>query len=318
MSISSELEKKIHDTINSLIEQSKKPTYEAIRQAGGYSFNSIKPALRSWNEQRQAKGEEVEQKNNDIEVDEELKALVLDDFEETLNDLLITVTKQAREKANEKLKLERSSHDETVNNLQSEIKDLENYIAQSDEENEKLKNDNEELDKSNADLVTNVEYLSGENKGLKRDIEKFDTDNKQLAENNKQLTIDLTKSNAQNETLLEQNSTLKLELEKTQKQLSELQDKSNQQLSEIAQLQGTVKSYENNDKEQRLELDKIRARHDEYVTQIATLKEQNKQLTSDVKDFKLEQQTEDDLAESEKKKTTATRKTPTRTSTANK
>lgn len=47
MSISKELEQNIHDTINRLVEHGIKPTYEAIRGEGGYSYNSIKPALKS-------------------------------------------------------------------------------------------------------------------------------------------------------------------------------------------------------------------------------------------------------------------------------
>ena len=74
-------------------------------------------------------------------------------------------------------------------------------------------------------------------------------------------------------------------------------------------MSGELKGYDKSDKQLRTELESLKAKHDDYVSQIATLKEQNKQLSSDVNDFKLAQQTESELAELDSKKTPTTRKT---------
>ena len=308
MSISKELEQNIHDTINNLVEHGIKPTYEAIRGEGGYSYNSIKPALKSWREKKAAIGEPRESKSAEINVDEELKILVLGNLETMVTDLLINVTTQAQEKANETLNLERSAHDEVVKDLKGEIVDLENYIDKTDEAIETLKTSKSELEQSNADLVAKVEQTSNENQALKRHVESVESDNARLKASNQQLTTDLTKANAEKSTLLEQVDKQKAELEKSSKQFDDLQAKSNEQLTQIATLSGEIKGYEKSDKQLRAELESLKAKHDGYVGEIATLKEKNKQLSSDVDSFELAQQTEAEIAESESKKTTTARK----------
>ena len=308
MSISKELEQNIHDTINNLVEHGIKPTYEAIRGEGGYSYNSIKPALKSWREKKAAIGEPRESKSAEINVDEELKILVLGNLETMVTDLLINVTTQAQEKANETLNLERSAHDEVVKDLKGEIVDLENYIDKTDEAIETLKTSKSELEQSNADLVAKVEQTSNENQALKRHVESVESDNARLKASNQQLTTDLTKANAEKSTLLEQVDKQKAELEKSSKQFDDLQAKSNEQLTQIATLSGEIKGYEKSDKQLRAELESLKAKHDGYVGEIAILKEKNKQLSSDVDSFELAQQTEAEIAESESKKTTTARK----------
>lgn len=302
MSISKELEQNIHDTINRLVEHGIKPTYEAIRGEGGYSYNSIKPALKSWREKKAAIGEPRENKSAEINVDEELKTLVLGNLETMVTDLLINVTTQAQEKANETLNLERSAHDEVVKDLKGEIVDLENYIDKTDAAIETLKTRKSELEQSNADLVAKVEQTSNKNQALKRHVESAESDNARLKASNQQLTTDLTKANAEKLTLLEQVDKQKAELEKSSKQFDDLQAKSNEQLTRIATLSGEIKGYEKSDKQIRAESESLKAKHDGYVSEIATLKEQNKQLSSDVDSFEFAQQTEAEIAESESKK----------------
>lgn len=309
MSISQELEQKIHETINALVEQNIKPTYEAIRGEGGYSFNSIKPALKSWRENKDAAGEPSEKKTAEIAVDEELKEVVLANLEAMVTDLLITVTSQAQEKASETLNLERAAHDDTVKNLKSEVSDLEDYIQKTDAESEQLKADKAKIEQENADLVATVEQLTNDNKSLNRDIENVKNDNATLKSNNQSLTTNLTKANAEKSMIIEQSDKQKIEIEKLSKQFDDLQIKSNEQLTQIAQLKGEINGFDKSDKQLRSELENLKARHDDYVTQIATLKEQNKQLSSDVDDFQLAQQTDDDIKVSEDKKTDTTRKT---------
>lgn len=313
MTISKELEKNIHDTINALVEQNVKPTYEAIRGEGGYSYNSIKPALKSWRERKAAIGEPKEKKSTEIAVDEELKQVVLGELETMVTDLLITVTTKAQEKANETLNLERSAHDETVKDLKHEIVDLESYIDNIDAENEQLKTDNAELETNNADLASKVEQTTSDNKSLKRDIESVDSDNKQLKDANQSLTTDLTKANAEKASFIEQIAKQKADIEKSSKQIDDLQVKSNEQLTQIAQLSGEIKGYEKSDRQLRAELESIKSKHDNFVGEIATLKEQNKQLSSDVNVFELAQQTEAELADSisQEQKTSTARKTTT-------
>ena len=309
MSISKELEQNIHDTINTLVEQDVKPTYEAIRGAGGYSYNSIKPALKSWREKKAAAGEPREQKSAEITVDEELKNLVLGELEIMVTDLLVNVTTQAQEKANETLNLERSAHDDIVKDLKVEIVDLESYIDNTDAVIETLTNSKLELEQSNADLVAKVEQTTNENQSLKRHIESAESDNATLKTVNQNLTTDLTKANAEKSSLTEQNDKQKSAMEKSSKQFDDLQAKSNEQLTQIATLSGELKGYDKSDKQLRAELESLKAKHDDYVSQIATLKEQNKQLSNDVNDFELAQQTESELAESYSKKTPTPRKT---------
>lgn len=302
MTISKELEKNIHDTINALVEQNIKPTYEAIRGAGGYSYNSIKPALKSWREKKAAAGEPRESKSAEISVDEELKTLVLGELETMVTDLLVTVTAQAQEKANETLHLERSAHDEMVKDLKGEIVDLEDYIDKTDAAIETLKTSKAELEQSNTDLVAKVELTTNENQSLKRHVESVESDNATLKTANQSLTTDLTKANAEKSSLIEQNDKQKLAIEKSSKQFDILQSKSNEQLTQIATLSGEIKSYEKSDKQLRAEIESLKAKHDGYVSEIATLKEKNKQLSNDVDSFELAQQTEAELAESDSKK----------------
>jgi chromosome segregation ATPase len=309
MSISKELEQNIHDTINTLVEQDVKPTYEAIRGAGGYSYNSIKPALKSWRENKAAAGEPREQKSTEISVDEELKTLVLGELETMVTDLLVTVTTQAQEKANETLNLERSAHDEVVKDLKGEIVELENYIEKTDAEVAELKEGTARLEKTNAELVAKVELTSNDNQALKRHVESVESDNATLKTSNQSLTTDLTKANAEKSNLLEQNDKQKSAIEKSAKQFDDLQAKSNEQLTQIATLRGELKGFDKSDKQLRSELENLKAKHDDYVSQIATLKEQNKQLSSDVNDFELAQQTESELADLDSKKTPTARKT---------
>ena len=302
MSISKELEQKIHDTINTLVDKDVKPTYEAIRGEGGYSFNSIKPALKTWRENKAAAGEPRENKAAEITVDEELKKVVLDDLELMVTDLLITVTTQAQDKANETLNLERIAHDETVKDLKHEIVDLESYIDNTDAENEQLKTDNAELETTNLDLVSKVEQTTSDNKSLKRHIESVESDNKQLKDANQSLTTDLTKANAEKALFIEQIAKQKADIEKSSKKFDDLQVRNNEQLTQIAQLSGEIKGYEKSDKQLRAELESIKSKHDNFVGEIATLKQQNKQLSSDVNVFELAQQTEAELADSISKK----------------
>ena len=309
MTISKELEKNIHDTINALVEQNIKPTYEAIRGAGGYSYNSIKPALKSWQANKAAIGEPSEKKAAEFTVDEELKKSVLGELETMVIDLLVNVTGQAQEKANETLNLERHAHDETVKGLNLEVIELESYIQTTDAENEQLKTDKLELEKANADLLVKIESTTNENKSLKRDVESLDSDNATLKASNQQLTTDLTKANAEKSTLTEQVDKQKAELEKSSTQFDDLQVKSNEQLTQIATLSGEIKGYEKSDKQLRAELENIKSKHDNFVSEIATLRQQNKQLSSDVDSFELAQQTEAELAESDSKKPTTARKT---------
>ncbi len=309
MSISKELEQNIHDTINALVEQDVKPTYEAIRGAGGYSYNSIKPALKSWRDNKAAAGEPSEKKSTEIVVDEELKTLVLGELETMVTDLLVTVTSQAQEKANETLNLERSAHDEVVKDLKGEIVELENYIEKTDAEVAELKDKTATLEKTNTDLVAKVEQVTSENQALKRHVESAESDNGNLKTANQSLTTELTKANAEKSSLLEQNDKQKSAIEKSSKQFDDLQAKSNEQLTQIAILSGEIKGYEKSDKALRSELDSLKSKHDDYVSQIATLKEQNKQLSSDVNDFELAQQTEAELAELDSKKSPTARKT---------
>ena len=312
MSISKELEQNIHDTINTLVEQDVKPTYEAIRGAGGYSYNSIKSALKSWREKKAAAGEPREQKSAEITVDEELKNLVLGELEIMVTDLLVNVTTQAQEKANETLNLERFAHDDIVKDLKSEIVDLESYIDNTDAVIETLTTSKAELEQSNTDLVAKVEQTTNDNQALKRHVESADSDNANLKTANQNLTTDLTKANAEKSSLLEQNDKQKSAIEKSSKQFDDLQAKSNEQLTQIATLSGEIKGYEKSDKQLRAELESLKAKHDNYVSEIATLKEQNKQLSSDVDSFELAQQTDSDLAESDSKKTPTPRKTATK------
>ena len=313
MTISKELEKNIHDTINALVEQNIKPTYEAIRGAGGYSYNSIKPALKSWREKKAAAGEPRESKSAEISVDEELKTLVLGELETMVTDLLVTVTAQAQEKANETLHLERSAHDEMVKDLKGEIVDLEDYIDKTDAAIETLKTSKAELEQSNTDLVAKVELTTNENQSLKRHVESVESDNATLKTANQSLTTDLTKANAEKSSLIEQNDKQKSAIEKSSKQFDILQSKSNEQLTQIATLSGEIKGYEKSDRQLRAELESIKSKHDNFVGEIATLKEQNKQLSSDVNVFELAQQTEAELADSisQKQKTSTARKTTT-------
>lgn len=302
MTISKELEKNIHDTINALVEQNIKPTYEAIRGAGGYSYNSIKPALKSWREKKAAAGEPRESKSAEISVDEELKTLVLGELETMVTDLLVTVTAQAQEKANETLHLERSAHDEMVKDLKGEIVDLEDYIDKTDAAIETLKTSKAELEQSNTDLVAKVELTTNENQSLKRHVESVESDNATLKTANQSLTTDLTKANAEKSSLIEQNDKQKSAIEKSSKQFDILQSKSNEQLTQIATLSGEIKGYEKSDKQLRAENESLKAKHDGYVSEIATLKEKYKQLSNDVDSFELAQQTEAELAESDSKK----------------
>lgn len=313
MTISKELEKNIHDTINALVEQNIKPTYEAIRGAGGYSYNSIKPALKSWREKKAAAGEPRESKSAEISVDEELKTLVLGELETMVTDLLVTVTAQAQEKANETLHLERSAHDEMVKDLKGEIVDLEDYIDKTDAAIETLKTSKAELEQSNTDLVAKVELTTNENQSLKRHVESVESDNATLKTANQSLTTDLTKANAEKSSLIEQNDKQKSAIEKSSKQFDILQSKSNEQLTQIATLSGEIKGYEKSDRQLRAELESIKSKHDNFVGEIATLKEQNKQLSSDVNVFELAQQTEAELADSisQEQKTSTARKTTT-------
>lgn len=301
MTISKELEKNIHDTINALVEQNIKPTYEAIRGAGGYSYNSIKPALKSWREKKAAAGEPRESKSAEISVDEELKTLVLGELETMVTDLLVTVTAQAQEKANETLHLERSAHDEMVKDLKGEIVDLEDYIDKTDAAIETLKTSKAELEQSNTDLVAKVELTTNENQSLKRHVESVESDNATLKTANQSLTTDLTKANAEKSSLIEQNDKQKSAIEKSSKQFDILQSKSNEQLTQIATLSGEIKGYEKSDKQLRAEVESLKAKHDGYVSEIATLKEKYKQLSNDVDSFELAQQTEAELAESDSK-----------------
>lgn len=308
MSISKELEQNIHNTINELVEQGTKPTYEAIRGEGGYSYNSIKPALKSWREKKAAAGEPREQKSAEISVDEELKTLILSELETMVTNLLVNVTTQAQEKANETLNLERLAHDETVKDLKGEIFDLESYIDNTDAVIETLTASKAELEQANADLVAKVEQTINDNQALKRHVESLESDNATLKTSNQSLTTDLTKANAEKSSLVEQNDKQKAALEKSLKQFDDLQATSNKQLTEIATLSGELKGFDKSDKQLRAELESLKSKHDDYVSQIATLKEQNKQLSSDVDSFELAQQTEAELAEIESKKTTTAAK----------
>lgn len=306
MSISKELEQNIHKTINVLVEKDVKPTYEAIRGEGGYSYNSIKPALKSWRENKAAAGEPREKKAAEITVDEELKTLVLGNLETMVIDLLVNVTTQAQEKANETLNLERLAHDETVKDLKADHADVESYIETTDAENEQLKIDKAALEKTNADLVAKVESTTSDNQALTRHVESAESDNANLKTANQSLTTDLTKANAEKSSLMEQNDKQKATIEKSSKQFDDLQARSNDQLTQIATLSGEIKGYDKSDKQLRAELDSLKSKHDDYVSQIATLKEQNKQLSSD---FELAQQTEAELTDLDSKKTPTARKT---------
>lgn len=263
-------------------------------------------------EKKAAAGEPREQKSAEITVDEELKNLVLGELEIMVTDLLVNVTTQAQEKANETLNLERFAHDDIVKDLKSEIVDLESYIDNTDAVIETLTTSKAELEQSNTDLVAKVEQTTNDNQALKRHVESADSDNANLKTANQNLTTDLTKANAEKSSLLEQNDKQKSAIEKSSKQFDDLQAKSNEQLTQIATLSGEIKGYEKSDKQLRAELESLKAKHDNYVSEIATLKEQNKQLSSDVDSFELAQQTDSDLAESDSKKTPTPRKTATK------
>lgn len=310
MSISKELEQKIHDTINSLAQQHIKPTYEAIRGAGGYSYNSIKPALKSWRDQKDAAtDEQAEQKASEIVVDEAVKAQIVSQLDTMVTDLLVSVTTQAQQKAAERLTLERTIHEDAISSLSAEVSDLEHYIATIEADNEQLKTDQAAFDIANRTLTQQLEQTITDNQRLQRDITSVEDDNEQLKNSHQRLITDITKATAETATLTEQLTEKKAKVVTLSLQLSDRQTQSNEQLTHIAQLKGEIKGYEKTDQQLRGEIETLKARHDNFVTQIATLTEQNKQLLHNVDDLQLAQQTEAELTGVERKKSAPARQT---------
>ncbi len=279
MSISPELEKKLHEHINTIVKRGDKPTYELIRSESGSSLNSIKPALDSWKAQQDTQPNNDSSDDRKVEVDAELKALLMQQFGELADNVIITVTATAQDSANETLIHERVTNSEQLKKKDAEIVETNAYSDAREKEIELLNLEIESLKAANekqrtelADQGDQLNKFNAENSTLQREIATLKHDNKILHDNNAQLTIKIVQATAEIQTLNETSSSLKNKKEVLVKEQEQLHTKYTQQLEQLSELKGATKSDENIKQDLRAEIEKLQNKLELYVTEVATLK----------------------------------------------
>lgn len=286
MSISTELETKIHDAIDAIVERGEKPTYEAIRAESGSSLNSIKHALGSWKEREDETSNDKQEDVSEADVNQELKAQMLASLEPVVVQIIIKTTKDAVEKAQAEAIVDRKKYDTDIDELKSDVKASERYAAVIEKESDKTK---QELSESVSQLKEQSQKLdatTAKNSALERDVETLTTNNLSLNTVNQQLNTKLVQANAEVQTLTDMVDKAKVKFDKLDNDHTALTDKHRQLLELSSEQKGDLKSAEKTAAELRSEMAELKSKHDDYVAEIATLKTINSQLEEVIKQQK--------------------------------
>ncbi len=300
MSISTELEKKIHDAIDAIVKRGEKATYEAIRAESGSSLNSIKHALESWREREDEASNDQQDDVSEADVDQTLKAQLLASFEPVVVQLMINTTKDAVEKAQAQAIEDRKKYETDTAKLESDVKAIGEYAAVIEKESDKTK---QELSESVSQLKEQSQKLdatTAKNSALERDVETLTTNNLSLNTVNQELNTKLVQAHAEVQTLTDMAEKAKVKFDKLDNDHTALTDKHRQLIELSSEQKGDLKSADKTAAELRSEMAELKSKHDDYVTEIATLKAINSQLEEVIKQQK--------VAHDEKIK--ATNKTP--------
>jgi chromosome segregation ATPase len=281
MSISAELEKKLHSHISEIVSRGDKPTYELIRSESGSSLNSIKSALDSWKALQETQPSIDSNDDHKIEVDAELKGLVMQQFGEVADTLIRTITQTAQDDANETLVHERTTNSEQLKKMVAEVAEINVYSDAREKDIELLSIEVESLkttiETQQADIKEKIDQLNkvtSESSTLQREMATLKQDNKNLHNVNAELTTKVVQATAEIQTLNETSSTLKAKNNTLSKEQNQLHAKYTQMLEQLSELKGTTKSDETIKKELRADNEKLREKTDQYVAEIATLKAQ--------------------------------------------
>lgn len=278
MSISAELEQRIHEAIETIVERGAKPTYEAIRAESGSAFNSIKPALISWRARKTEVADIPQEEISKVDINQTLKAELLALCEQGLDRVMMTATKDAVDKAGAQAIADREDYEARIAKLEGEVEEAEEYASS-------IEKVSDEIRKSLADNVNKLEEQGlklkaaiDKNSVLERDVETLTTNNLSLNEDNKALNTQLVQARAEVQILTDTVETAKGKFDKLDGEHTALTKKYNQLVELSSEHKGDLKSANKTVADVRSEMVELRSKHDAYVTEIATLKALNIQL----------------------------------------
>lgn len=286
MSISTELETKIHDAIDAIVERGEKPTYEAIRAESGSAYNSIKPALESWKERKDDASNEQQEDVSEADVNQQLKAQILTSLEPVVVQLIITATKDADEKAQAQSIVDRKKYETDIAKLENDVEAAERYAAVIEKESDKTKQELSESVSQLKEQSLKLDAATAKNSALERDVESLTTNNSSLNTANQELNTKLVQAHAEVKTLTDMADKTKVKFDKLDNDHTALSDKYNQLLELSSEQKGDLKSAEKTAAELRSEMAELKSKHEDNVAEIATLKALNSQLEQSIKQQK--------------------------------
>lgn len=278
MSISVELEQKIHEAIDAIVERGAKPTYEAIRAESGSAYNSIKPALISWRA-RETKAADIPQEEvSKVAINQTLKAELLALCEQGLDQVMMTATQDAVETASAKAIADRKEYDAKIAELEGEVTDAEAYAATIEKESDDTKKALSDHARQLEEQGLKLKAATDKNSVLERDVETLTTNNLSLNNDNQALNTQLVQARAEVKVLTDTVETAKGTFDKLDGEHKALTDKYTQLVEVSSELRGDLKSANKTAADLRSEMAELRLRHNDYVAEIATIKAHNAQL----------------------------------------
>ncbi len=278
LSISTELEQKIHEAINDLVADGQKLTYENIRNATGSSFNSIKPALYSWKAMQEKHGKAEQQTDDEIEIDQDMVDLVVDEMKETIVEVIKTVTVKAKQRANEKVSILTNAQELAAESYEKESKATADYINSLEKQNLDLQTIDAERVKTLGAQTAELNEIAAVRNTLKKEVDAADSKAKELRANIDSLTTEKITFKANNDNLTSNVTELQTDLKKSKEDATQLNVSSNEQIKEISKLLGTATANKETIADLREQLDKTRDKEGENLNTIASLKATAEQL----------------------------------------
>ena len=278
MSISIELEQKIHEAIDAIVARGEKPTYEAIRADSGSAYNSIKPALISWRA-RETKAADVPQEEvSQVAINQTLKAELLALCEQGLDQVMMTATQDAIETASAQAIADREEYEAKIAELEGEVKDAEAYAATIEKESDDTKTVLSDHARQLEEQSLKLKAATDKNSGLERDVETLTTNTLSLSSDNQALNTQLVQALAEVTVLKDTVETAKGQFDKLDGEHNTLTEKHNQLVEVSSEQKGDLKSANKTAADLRSEMAELRLKHNDYVAEIATIKAHNVQL----------------------------------------
>ena len=278
MSISIELEQKIHEAIDAIVARGAKPTYEAIRAESGSAYNSIKPALISWRA-RETKAADIPQEEvSQVAINQTLKAELLVLCEQGLDQVMMRATQDAADKAGAQVIADRKEYETKVAELEGEVKDAEAYAATIEKESDDTKTVLSDHARQLEEQSLKLKAATDKNSGLERDVETLTTNTLSLSSDNQALNTQLVQARAEVTVLKDTVETAKGQFDKLDGEHNTLTEKHNQLVEVSSEQKGDLKSANKTAADLRSEMAELRLKHNDYVAEIATIKAHNVQL----------------------------------------